>query len=212
MTDYLAALLMTYMAFLLAILSPGPNILGVLNTSLEQGRAAGVQMGVGIALGSLTWSTLTVVGLTQYVAQYGVVLQIIKVMGGLYLIFLAYQALKSSMHEGQRDKGRAEEAQAGSYFLRGYLLMMTNPKAALAWVAIISLATFSSSPAWLPVALIAGTFTISIVVHVLLAMAFSSKPFAEKYWLCRAGILRGFSAVYGGLGVKLLSSVRTTGS
>lgn len=205
MTEYTTALLMTYVAFLFAVLSPGPNMLGILNIALERGRVAGVFMGFGIALGSLTWATLTVVGLTQFIAKNGYLLQLIKILGGLYLLYLAYMAFKSS---GKELKVTPEVASQGvrSYFLRGYLLMMTNPKAALAWVAIVSLTTFSSGPLWLSVAAVSGTFSISVVVHTVFAIAFSNRTFVQQYSLYKSGLQKGFAVVYSGLGVKLLSS------
>lgn len=196
---------MTYIAFLFAVLSPGPNVLGILNVSLEKGRSAGVVMGFGIALGSLTWATLTVVGLTQFIAKYSFLLQLIKILGGLYLLYLAYLAVKSSGGELQIAKDEPARSDR-NYFLRGYLLMMTNPKAALGWVAIVSLTTFSSGPLWLSIAAVGGTFSISVVVHTIFAIAFSSSAFVQQYALYRRGIQKGFAVVYSGLGVKLLSS------
>lgn len=205
MTEYTTALLMTYLAFLFAVLSPGPNMLGILNVSLEKGRNAGVFMGFGIALGSLTWATLTVVGLTQFIARYSFLLQLIKILGGLYLLYLAYLAFKSSGSELQVAVGEPARSDR-NYFLRGYLLMMTNPKAALAWVAIVSLTTFSSGPLWLSIAAVGGTFSISVVAHTIFAIAFSSPAFVQQYALYRRGLQKGFAVVYSGLGVKLLSS------
>lgn len=209
MNEYVAALLMTYLAFLLAVISPGPNVLGILNVSLEKGRTAGVFMAVGIALGSITWATITVIGLTQFIAKYSFLLQMIKILGGLYLLFLAYLALKSSRSELVEIKAKPERLR-GNYLLHGYLLMMTNPKAALAWLAIMSLTTFSSGPAWLSVAAIAGTFAISIMVHALFAIALSNASFVASYATHRNRLLKGFSLVYGALGFKLLSSVHVT--
>lgn len=214
MHDHIIALLLTYIAFLFAVLSPGPNVLGILNTSLEKGRTAGVVMGVGIAFGSLTWATLTVIGLTQFIAKYSFLLQAVKIMGGLYLLFLAYTALKSSQLRhlefnakpaNQPGNLSRRKHSLNGYCLRGYLLMMTNPKAALAWLAIMSLTTFSSGPMWLSVAAVTGTFTISLVAHVLFAIAFSHTSFAASYARYRGYLLKGFSVIYGGLGIKLLS-------
>ena len=61
---YLPGILLTYTAVLLAIASPGPNVLAIMGTSMSAGRSSGVALALGIAVGSLTWATLTIIGLS----------------------------------------------------------------------------------------------------------------------------------------------------
>jgi threonine/homoserine/homoserine lactone efflux protein len=205
MTEYIHGLLLTYVAFTFAVLSPGPNVFGVLNVSLEKGKAAGTLFGIGIAFGSLTWATLSVLGLTQFISQYAVLLLLLKVFGGLYLIYLALKAYISSK---TTNKGLIPDIDLIStrYFTGGYALMMTNPKAALAWVAIVSLSTYSDAPIWVPMAAIAGTFVLSILIHVAYATVFSNGSFVSFYRRSRSRILKVFAFIYVGLGLKLLAS------
>jgi len=206
MAEYINALILTYIAFVFAVLSPGPNIFGVLNTSLEKGRKAGVLFGIGIAFGSLSWATLSVLGLTQIIAKYSILLFFIKVFGGCYLLYLAFKAFKSSIAIAETKVASMGASKSNHYFSGGYLLMMTNPKAALAWVAIVSLSTFSNAPIWVPIAAILGTFSLSIAIHISYAFIFTNKVFVIFYEKSRSIILKVFSIVYGGLGLKLLSS------
>ncbi|TCS35201.1 LysE family translocator [Reinekea marinisedimentorum] len=206
MVEYINALLLTYTAFIFAVLSPGPNVFGVMNISLEKGKAAGLLFGLGIAFGSLTWATLSVLGLTQIIAKYAELLFLIKVFGGVYLIHLAIKAYKSSKTEIPSNSSKTHDLLSKQYFAGGYTLMMTNPKAALAWVAIVSLSTFNNAPAWVSIAAITGTFSLSVIIHVAYASIFSSRPFVRYYRKSRSKILKVFSIVYGGLGMKLLST------
>ena len=206
MVEYINALLLTYTAFIFAVLSPGPNVFGVLTISLEKGKAAGLLFGLGIAFGSLTWATLSVLGLTQIIAKYAELLFMIKVFGGCYLIYLAINAYKSAKIEAPDRTSKTHGIIPKRYFTGGYALMMTNPKAALAWVAIVSLSTFNNAPAWVSIAAIVGTFTLSVIIHVAYASIFSSRSFVRFYRKSRSKILKIFSVVYGGLGLKLLSS------
>ena len=206
MAEYISALILTYIAFIFAVLSPGPNVFGVLSTSLEKGRSAGVLFGIGIAFGSLTWATFSVLGLTQVIAQYAMLLLLIKVFGGCYLMYLAYKAFKSSKNVVDVDIRKVKKSSKRRHFQAGYLLMMTNPKAALAWVAIVSLSTYNNAPVWVPLAAILGTFTLSMTIHILYAFIFTNKGFLHFYGKSRSKILKVFSVVYGGLGIKLLSS------
>jgi len=56
---YLPGILLSYSAFLLAIASPGPNILAVIGTSMGVNRRSGMALALGVATGSFTWAVLT---------------------------------------------------------------------------------------------------------------------------------------------------------
>lgn len=81
---YLPGIIMAYTAFLLAIASPGPNILAVIGTSMSVGRGSGIALALGVAFGSFTWGVLTIVGLSALLSTYANALLTIKIFGGLY--------------------------------------------------------------------------------------------------------------------------------
>lgn len=86
---YLPGILLAYSAFLLAIASPGPNILAVIGTSMSINRRSGMALAMGVATGSFTWALLTIFGLSAILATYASALLVIKIFGGLYLLWLA---------------------------------------------------------------------------------------------------------------------------
>jgi len=93
---YLPGIVLAYSAFLLAIASPGPNVLAVIGTSMSVGRRSGIALGLGVAAGSFCWALLTAGGLSALLASYASALTIIKVLGGLYLLWLAWKAFRSA--------------------------------------------------------------------------------------------------------------------
>ena len=133
---YLPGILLAYSAFLLGIASPGPNVLAVIGTSMEVGRKSGMALASGVALGSLCWALLTVVGLSALLSAYAFALTIIKVGGGLYLLWLAYKSFKAarSKHDIDASAIAGGKRSLFGYALRGFIVQMTNPKAALAWI------------------------------------------------------------------------------
>jgi amino acid exporter len=54
-----------------------------------------------VATGTLTWALLTAIGLSALLASYASAILIIKVFGGVYLLWLAHKAFRSaaSAHE-----------------------------------------------------------------------------------------------------------------
>ena len=58
--------------------------------------------------------------------------------------------------------------------LRGLAIQMTNPKAVLAWIAIMSLGMQHDAPLWVVGAIVVGTSALSLAIHYLYAVAFST--------------------------------------
>jgi amino acid exporter len=67
---YLPGIALAYSAFLLSIMSPGPNVLAVMGTSMSVGRPAGLALGLGVAAGTFCWAMLTATGLSALLATY----------------------------------------------------------------------------------------------------------------------------------------------
>ncbi|MBL4627243.1 MAG: LysE family transporter, partial [Roseicyclus sp.] len=187
---YLPGILLSYSAFLLAIASPGPNILAVIGTSMGVNRRSGMALALGVATGSFTWAVLTVFGLSALLASYASALIAIKVFGGLYLLWLAYKAFKSaaSSHDIEAIELAGGRRTPWGYLRRGYVIQMTNPKAALAWIAIISLGLQNGAPVWVGAAIVLGTFALSISIHLVYAVAFSTPVMVRLYGRARRGI------------------------
>lgn len=205
---YLPGILVAYTAFLLAIASPGPNILAVIGTSMGVGRGSGMALAMGVASGSFTWALLTVFGLSAVLASYASALIAIKIFGGLYLLWLAYKSFKSAM---VRQELQAKELAGGrrtpfGYFQRGYIIQMTNPKAALAWIAIISLGLKEGAPWWVGAVIVLGTFALSIAIHLMYAVAFSTPVMVRLYGKSRRVIQGVLGAFFALAGLRLLTS------
>lgn len=205
---YLPGILLSYAAFLLAISSPGPNVLAVIGTSMGVGRASGMALAMGVAVGSLTWAILTACGLSALLAAYSSALVLIKIVGGLYLLWLAYKSFKASAskHDIEAKELAGGKRTAWGYFQRGYVIQMTNPKAALAWIAIISLGLESGAPLWVGAAIVLGTFVLSVIVHQLYALAFSTAVMVRLYGRARRGIQFVLGTFFAFAGLRLLMS------
>lgn len=204
---YLPGILLSYGAFLLAIASPGPNVLAIMATSMAVGRGSGISLAMGVATGSLTWGVLTALGLSAVLATYASALLVIKIFGGLYLLWLAYKAFKSaaSNHDVEAKELAGGRRSTLGYARRGYIIQMTNPKAALAWIAIISLGVSAGAPAWVTAVIVGGTFVLSIAIHLLYALAFSTTPMVRLYTSARRFIQGALGAFFTYAGLRLLT-------
>ena len=58
---------------------------------------------------------------------------------------------------------------------------MTNPKAALAWIAIIALGLQKNAPLWVGLSIVIGTSVLSVIIHWVYAVAFSTPVMVRLY-------------------------------
>lgn len=205
-TTWLPGILMAYTAFLMAIASPGPNVLAVIGTSMSIGRSSGTALAAGVAAGSCAWAILTAAGLTALLATWAPMLTAIKVFGGFYLLWLGYKALRSaaSPHEIEAKALAVGPSSLTGYVLRGFTIQMSNPKAVLAWIAIVSLGFQDGAPVWVAIVIVLGTTLLSVTIHILYAVAFSTPAMIRAYSKAHRSIQITLGVFFGVAGAKLL--------
>lgn len=179
MNEHLANLLLALGIFGIGFISIGPNILAIMGTSMERGRRHGMALALGVGIGSGIWATMTVAGLTALITAYAGALTVLKVFGAIYLLYLAYKAFRSA---ATRDLDTATAVATGdNLFMRGLLIQMTNPKAALHWIAIVAIGIGAQAPLWVGLTLIGATTLLSIFGHLAYAVMFSTDPVIAFY-------------------------------
>jgi amino acid exporter len=207
-SPYLSGIILAYSAFLLAIASPGPNVLAVIGTSMSVGRRFGISLALGVATGSFGWAMLTAAGLSALLASYASALTVIKIAGGFYLLWLAYKSFRSaaSAHDIEAKTLSGATRSPSGYFLRGFIVQITNPKAALAWIAIISLGLRENAPIWVAFSIVLGTSILSVIIHCVYAVAFSTAVMVRLYAKARRWIQGVLGAFFTFAGIRLLTS------
>ena len=194
---------MSNLAFAMGILaigfiSIGPNILAIIGTSMERGRKDGIRLALGVGLGSGLWAMITVTGLTTLITAYAGFIIVLKLFGVSYLLWLAFKAFRSAATVGENTKPKVASAQ--NLFLQGVLIQMTNPKAALQWIAIVSFGLGADAPIWTGMTLIACATVVSLFGHITYAVLFSTKHVILAYrkfrrWIDGAlGVFFAFAA------------------
>ncbi|UZF94629.1 LysE family translocator [Bosea sp. NBC_00550] len=201
---HLPNLALVYSAFFLAVASPGPSNLAVMATSMERGRSAGATLALGVTAGSLTWGVLAAIGVTGLVVAHPGALYAIKIVGGVYLLFLAWRSARSALRV---DMPPARAAVPGHRaFLRGYLMHLTNPKAILSWTAIIALALRPDTPPVVLYAIIGGCMLISLAINQFYAVLFSTASMIAGYRRIRRRAEACLAAFFTFASFKLLTS------
>ena len=121
-------------AALLITLSPGPDNLMVLSLGLARGRRAGMAFGAGCALGCLNHTLLATLGVSALIAASPTAFSVLRWAGGLYLLWLGVQALRSCGSALQLD---APTERPARLFLKGLFVNAINPKVVLFFLAFL---------------------------------------------------------------------------
>jgi threonine/homoserine/homoserine lactone efflux protein len=130
------------LAFLLAAVAitaaPGPDNLMVLGTGMSSGRRRGMVFGFGCALGCITHTVLATLGIGALVAASPVAFTVLKICGGMYLIWLGIQALRQrKVGEIHAASGAAKALPLKTLFVRGLLANSVNPKVILFFLSFL---------------------------------------------------------------------------
>lgn len=205
--EHLNQLLPVYAAYLVATASPGPSNMAIMGVAMSQGRAPAMALALGVVTGSMFWAILAATGISAVLATYAEALFAIKIAGGLYLLYLAYKSAKSAL-SARLPQSRAADASSAGFVLyrRGVLLHLTNPKAVLAWIAIMSLGLRPDAPSYTFQAIVAGCAMLGVIVFGGYALAFSTAPMVRAYQRARRWIEGTLSVFFGFAGVRLLLS------
>lgn len=172
--------------FAVGFVSVGPNILAIIGTSMERGRGAGVRLAIGVGSGTAVWATATVAGLTALITAYAGIVTFLKLFGAAYLLWLAVRAFRSALTPAHLH--RPAPARGGNLYLQGVWIQLTNPKAALQWVAIVGIGLGPQAPLWAGLTLIGIATVLSLAVHSLYAVTFSTAPVVAAYRRARRWI------------------------
>ncbi|WP_416066542.1 LysE family translocator [Rhizobium sp. ZK1] len=202
-------LALVFTAYIIAAASPGPSNMRIMGVAMHQGRQSALMIAAGVVSGSLFWGSMAATGVSAILAQYAQALIVLKIAGGLYLMFLAYKAGKSAMTSDEKQ-GRAIDAirpaSGFSLYRRGLLMHLTNPKALLGWIATMTLGLGpGATPATVAV-ILAGCAILSITIFCGYALVFSTAPMIRMYRHARRWIEGTLALVFGAAGMKLLLS------
>lgn len=195
-------------AAVLVTVSPGPDNLMVLGIGVSKGRKHGIIFGLGCALGCLSHTALAVFGVSAIIAASPIAFTALKIAGGLYLICLGINALRSS--SGYKVKEVLEDEQIlTKMFFKGLLANAINPKVVLFFLSFLPQFIISSNGnvGW-QMAALGVTFTLQAALLFSLLGYFSG---SIGQWLNtrpKAGVILDHiaGAVFLALGLRLIIS------
>ena len=162
--------------------------------------------GAGLACGLAFWGLIAASGMGVVLQRSVHVLSILKILGGLYLIWLAFLSARSACGLSPEDEVAATGANG---FAQGLVLNLSNPKAVLAWMATLSVG-LSPTAGVASIAVATGVcMAIGLLVYVFYSVVFSVDGVKGAYSRGRRWIDGLVSGVFAAAGIGLLRSTLT---
>lgn len=116
------------------VLTPGPNMIYCLSRTLCQGRGAGMVSLGGVALGFVVHLLGAAFGLSALLLAAPLAFTALKVAGALYLLWLAWQAVKPGGLSPFETRQLPHDPPR-KLFLMGFMTNLLNPKVAMFYLS-----------------------------------------------------------------------------
>lgn len=158
-------------ALFVAAAIPGPGMTAIVARALGSGFRPTFFMGLGLILGDLCYLTAVILGLALVAQTFTTPFLIIKYLGALYLVYIAWKLWTTGLIAQDIEAKRSTHI--GLSFLSGLLVTLGNPKTMLFYVALVpTLIPLEAIGAKDYAALVGITFAVLIAVlipYILLA-------------------------------------------
>ncbi|QNJ96660.1 LysE family translocator [Constantimarinum furrinae] len=120
-------------ATLALAISPGPDNIYVLTQSLVNGTKSGIATTAGLISGCIVHTTFLAFGLSLIITTSEALYLGIKILGALYLMYLAYSVYKSDASVSLLDNAPKKSNLA--LFKQGVIMNLVNPKVMIFFLA-----------------------------------------------------------------------------
>ena len=129
-------ILLFFISSLALTMMPGPDILFVINQSLED-KKSGLLVAFGLCSGLIIHTLVLALGLSAIIEQNDNVIIFFKYFGSVYLFYLAFQEFKKNRIISERQKE--------NFYLRGVFMNLINPKVLIFFLAYFPNFLFSDT-------------------------------------------------------------------
>ena len=205
MMDYVLVLIGLAAVHLLAVASPGPSTVLVIQTAAVAGRRGGLLAALAMMVGALLWAAAALYGLQALFARFEWLYVAFRIGGALYLVYLAVMLWR---HAGDPlpdfAVGRTNHMTGWQGFLRALLLQLSNPKIMVFFGSIFLSVLPQNLPAWMDGTVLALVAVNEFTWFALLALVFSGGPARAFYRRAKIWIDRVMGGVLGVLGLRLI--------
>jgi threonine/homoserine/homoserine lactone efflux protein len=122
----------------LGALSPGPSLALVVRNTMLGGHKPGLATAISHGFGVGLYAAIAVTGIGLIIVQSPLIFQIIQYTGAAFLLYLAFNALKSNGSNIDLEVEQGPNDKRINGWRDGFLLAFLNPKLAIFFLALFS--------------------------------------------------------------------------
>lgn len=196
-------------ALLIGAISPGPSFVLVARTSMAASRVDGVFAAIGMGIGGVIFSAVVLLGLQAALASVPWLYLMLKLVGGLYLVYLAvriWRGAKEPIVIPGTEEGIRRSVKEP--FLLGLVTQLSNPKTAVVYGSIFAALLPHNLPPSATLTLPFLVFLVEAGWYSMVALALSSESSRAAYLQSKIHVDRVAGGVMGLLGLKLIAAAR----
>ncbi len=195
-------------AALVLAFMPGPGIFYIVGRTIAAGRVDGYASILGTTIGGFVHVFAGVVGVSALIMTSATAFMALKVIGGVYLVYLGIKTWRSG-RQAEIDLSSSSEGGAWRAFRDGIIVEATNPKTAAFFLALIPQFIDTSRGTVGQQFFVLGATSIALNVVADLVYTFAASR-ARTLLIRRPHIVRrlrqGSGAVLTSLGISVLLS------
>jgi threonine/homoserine/homoserine lactone efflux protein len=170
---------------------------------LSQGAKYGVALSAGIALGACIWAVTALMGLSVLFDYAPALLNLMKILGGAYLIYMAVQMWRHAKDPIENTTDDPDKVSVLSAVRLGVVTQLANPKPAVFFGAVFINMIPDGTTNWALALLILFIFTGEFLWCALVTRIFSLERTRRTYMGFKHLIDRMFGGMLGALGIKI---------
>ena len=200
-------------AHFLALISPGPDFLLVVRSAFRNSRHRAMGVALGIALANGIYITLCIIGVGQLIAHSVWLMILLKLGGGIFLLYIAYQALKAK----RSDYAYLNQTHAtphiphttpsfGKEFVLGMVSGLSNPKNIVFYLSLFSVVLTPEMGTGLALGLGLWVITLVFVWDAMIILVLSQQQIRQRFAKLAFYIDKLAAAFLGFMGWKLIQS------
>ncbi len=147
------------MSSLALLVVPGPAVLFIVARSTSQGMRAGLVSVLGVHSASVVHVIAAVAGLSAVIVVSSLAFTAVKVVGGVYLVFLGVKAIRSArrLNELTRPVIKPEKR----LFVEAFVIALLNPKVAIFFLAFLpQFVSTDRGPVWSQTLILGLTYIV----------------------------------------------------
>lgn len=163
---------------LLMVITPGPNMIYLISRSISQGKSAGLISLAGILLGFVFYMACASLGITAFLFAVPYAYDTIKILGALYLLWLAWNAVKPNGVSAFQTIELKPDSPT-KLFLMGFLTNLLNPKIAIMYLSLLPQFIQPNHGSVFIQSMTLGTIQILVSVFVNVLIVFSAGSIAN---------------------------------